>query len=1301
LNISQVALTLTLPQRIALSTVIFLTAIILRVWAFSFNAGFTFITIYPATVLGFYFCGTRLATVMVLAWAVCANILFMGGDHQALNLDANSLLGEAFYLFASGLIGFISHHSRLNFSELKKSDARQHETAQKLQHAFQQYQQQIDFAMNASQTGTWELNLLDHSAKRSLQHDRIFGYSELLSKWSYEDFLAHVHPQDRSTVDHQFKTALQNKQNWGFECRIYRADTQIRWICAAGRHILDENGELWMLSGIVQDITDRKLSRNALYSRALIEASLDPLLTLERTGKISDVNQAMEAATGLARHELIGSDFRQYFTEPERAEACYLEVFLQGSITDFPLTLIHISGSTSYVLYNANLFKNNDEQTVAVFVARDITARRKAEEKAKAAHAYARNLIETSLDPLITISSEGKITDTNHAMEQITGYNRETLIGSPFAHFFTDPEQAIAGFQQALSNGYVIDHQAGIRHVSGKITDVLLNASVYRDNNDHILGVLAAARDITTRKKAEDTAKAASFYARSLIEASLDPLVTINIDGKITDVNSATENVTGCPRDFLIGSDFSNYFTEPEHARAGYQLVFELGLVTDYPLAIRHISGRVTDVLYNASVYKDANGKVIGVFAAARDVTERKKAEHQLTLYRDHLEDLVDEQTEDLRMAKEVAEDANRTKSEFLANMSHEIRTPMNGVIGMVDILQTTELNGEQKRMLETVRTSSLALLTILDDILDYSKIEAGKLSIEHLAINLRELVEGVAELLAPKVAEKQLELIVFIPVELPSMIITDPVRLRQILINLIGNAVKFTRNVANQQGKVSLRVAGLPENSENITHLKFMIEDNGIGMSPEQVEKLFLPFTQADISTTRRFGGTGLGLSITKRLVDLLNGEIRSYSQPRQGSTFEVVLPTKASEHTPNRLIASIDLSGISLYVVLRNSDYQAIINNYLQYSGADLYFCDTLDQAYRAAQNDREHQCVQLLLDETRTPEVAEALQQSSLPILRLKQRRSSISNPHELHIPCNPLLQEDLLRAIAVTADRITFKNTAQTKQAFSLAAPLKTPSIAEAEMAGQLVLIAEDNPINCKVLQEQLRLIGYACEVGADGLEAFNLWRSGRFSLLLTDCHMPNMDGFELTAAIRKHEPNDARLPIIAVTANAMEGEALRCLEQGMDDYLAKPIRLDKLSSCMSKWLPLPDISEQNATPEPEPDSAAPLFDQQQLIRAVGDEQAFQHAILELFIDEAEKQFAAVNRAFQEDEKTLIACIHKFKGSAHNIGAVRLGKLCGKIESAARSGAQQHAIEYANQLNQVYTDTLSCIRERLAR
>ncbi|MEW6307051.1 MAG: PAS domain S-box protein [Verrucomicrobiota bacterium] len=387
----------------------------------------------------------------------------------------------------------------------------------------------------------------------------------------------------------------------------------------------DDKGNVLGVFAAARDVTAQKQASQ--YARSLIEASLDPLVTISPEGKITDVNEASVQATGVAREKLIGTDFSDYFTEPEKARDGYQQVFSQGFVRDYPLAIRHISGRVTDVLYNASVYKDDKGRVLGVFAAaRDVTERKQAEAKQRAAAAYARSLIEASVDPLVTISPDGKITDVNRATELVTGIPRQRLTGTDFSDYFTEPDKAREGYQQVFSQGFVKDYPLAIRHTTGRITDVLYNASVYKDDQGKVLGVFAAARDVTERKMAEELQRASSAYARSLIEASLDPLVTISAQGKITDVNEASVQATGVPREQLIGTDFSDYFTEPDKAREGYQQVFSQGFVRDYPLAIRHVTGRIMDVLYNASVYRDDKGNVLGVFAAARDVTVQKQA---------------------------------------------------------------------------------------------------------------------------------------------------------------------------------------------------------------------------------------------------------------------------------------------------------------------------------------------------------------------------------------------------------------------------------------------------------------------------------------------------------------------------------------------------------------------------------------------------------------------------------------------------------------------------------------------------
>ena len=426
-------------------------------------------------------------------------------------------------------------------------------------------------------------------------------------------------PQDREAeMDELLAEIRRGRRVDHYETLRRRKDGSLVHVSLSVSPIHDPSGRLIGASSIARDISERKrtdeqLQATSKYARSLIEASLDPLVTISPEGKITDVNEATVKITGIPREKLIGTDFSDYFTEPKNAREGYRQVFSQGFVTDYPLTIRHKDGRLTDVLYNASVYRDVQGNVLGVFAAaRDATAQRQAAQ-------YARSLIEASLDPLVTISPEGKITDVNEATVKVTGIPRDRLIGTVFSDYFTEPDKAREGYRQVFQKGFVTDYPLTIRHKDGKLVEVLYNASVYRDVQDNVLGVFAAARDVTAQRQAAQ-------YARSLIEASLDPLVTISPEGKITDVNEATVRVTGIDRDKLIGTDFSDYFTEPEKAREGYQQVFQKGFVTDYPLTIRHKDGKLVEVLYNASVYRDVQDKVLGVFAAARDVTAQRQA---------------------------------------------------------------------------------------------------------------------------------------------------------------------------------------------------------------------------------------------------------------------------------------------------------------------------------------------------------------------------------------------------------------------------------------------------------------------------------------------------------------------------------------------------------------------------------------------------------------------------------------------------------------------------------------------------
>jgi PAS domain S-box-containing protein len=568
---------------------------------------------------------------------------------------------------------------------------------------------------------------------------------------------------------------------------------------------------------------------------------------------------------------------------------------------------------------------------------------------------YDRNLMEASLDPLAIISTGGKITDLNQAKVRVTGVEREKLIGTNFFDYFTEPLKAYNVYREVFDKGSVVDFPLTFRHADGSLTDVLFNGLVYKNAKGKVLGAVVVTRNIADQKWAtelriankelafqnnekekraneliiankelafqnkekekraaeliiankelayqniEKEKRAAELviagYARSIIEASLDPLVTINTEGRITDMNQAAVNITGISRKKLTGTDFFSYFTEPQKAREVSKLVFAKGSVADSPLILRNKNGKLTNVLFNGSVYNDDKGNVLGVVIVVRDVTEQKRITSELNeakIAAEMATDIAEKAKDKAESSTLIAEAAVKAKQQFLSNMSHEIRTPMNAIIGFTKVLLKTELTAKQKEYLTAIKMSGDSLIVLINDILDLAKVDSGKMIFEQVPFRLSMSISALLHLFETKIQEKNIILYREFDDRIPQVIVGDPVRLHQIIINLVSNAVKFT-----SRGKITVSVRLISEDKDEVV-IEFSVADTGIGIAEDKIGKIFENFHQASSSTSRLYGGTGLGLAIVKQLVESQGGSVSVISKKDEGSVFSFTLPFQKTD--------------------------------------------------------------------------------------------------------------------------------------------------------------------------------------------------------------------------------------------------------------------------------------------------------------------------------------------------------------------------------------------------------------------
>ncbi|MCX6306804.1 MAG: PAS domain S-box protein [Bacteroidetes bacterium] len=911
-------------------------------------------------------------------------------------------------------------------------------------------------------------------------------------------------------------------------------------------------------SDLIKKIAEKDLADEQIRKLSTaVEQSANTIMITDPNGRIEYVNQRFTELTGYLPIEAIGQNPR-ILKSGFQDDAFYKNLWKTiSSGNEWKGEIYNVKKNGDYFWESTSIapIKNQDGEVINfIAIKEDITERKHTEKALTEAKEFAELLYRVIPSALFTVDCDQKITSWNKQAEEITGFSKQEMMGNSCHAFAETPCNERCGlFEQTIVKP-IHGRECTIKSKSGQIITISKNVDILRDPIGNIIGGIESFEDITERKRVEKALFDSNQRYSTLVH-KLPDLIIIHRKGKIIFANDAALAVMGTSLEEILETDIMDFIAEEskptviENLRKRAQGIEQ---VRDYEIKAITKRGEVKDTIIRSdTIILDNEPAIIAILI---DITERKQIEVAL------------------QKAKEEAERANLAKSEFLATMSHEIRTPMNGVIGMTELALTTNLSSSQRDYLESIQTSAYLLLDTINNILDFSKIEAGKLEIEHVEFNIYDVLEKSVDILTVKAFEKNLELLCEIEPGLPEYFYGDPLRIRQILVNFISNAIKFT-----EKGEICISARRQPgyEAADGNERILFSVKDTGIGIEESKQGHIFDQFTQADNSTTRKYGGTGLGLSISKMLTTIMNGRLIVESEPGIGSTFSCELPLKvATEHRPEQLPKS-DISRV--LVVDDNFTNLKILKDMLTYWGIDSTVCsnghDALEELKTA---DQPGQGFDLVIVDMHMPgmdglAVAEKIRANhdlrSDPVIFMY---SSVEKDNIIERCKNLGIDRYLTKPVKM---KDFFELLHQGRSGSSERSDRPLPSGQENLQVepGKNILIAEDNSINMKLLSVMLLKTGVNVLSAINGDEAILQYKNNKIDLIFMDVHMPEKDGFQATREIRSMEGPGRHIPIIALTAIALPGDREKCIESGMDDYLSKPFRKDDLYAVITKYL----------------------------------------------------------------------------------------------------------------------------------